>query len=88
MRHDLITLSSALQVFTQADILADLVQSLSREQNALLDFHVALASEKFMGNSVSSFTALLIYERSHAGKWAGYYNGGNIPLDDFIPVLR
>ncbi|GAQ85030.1 hypothetical protein KFL_002180050 [Klebsormidium nitens] len=79
---------AGFKVYTQEDILPEMAVPLSREQSALVDFYIALASEKFMGNSVSSFSALLIYERTRAEKWASWYNGGNIPLDDFIPVLR
>ena len=42
---------------------------LSREEKALVDYYIALNAERFMGNSVSSFSALLLLERQHLGRW-------------------
>jgi hypothetical protein len=39
-----------------------------------------------MGNSVSTFSAVALYQRRYNGQWASYYNTGNIPLSQFIPV--
>jgi hypothetical protein len=47
---------------------------------------VALLARKFVGNSVSTFSALAIHQRRHAGRWASYYNGGNIPVAEFVPM--
>jgi hypothetical protein len=57
-----------------------------REINALIDYEVALAAHRMIGNSVSTFTALAIFQRRHRGQWAAYYNGGNIPLAEFLPM--
>lgn len=38
-----------------------------------VDYHLALRARQFIGNSVSSFSAMLIMERRHAGKFAAYY---------------
>ena len=62
-------------------------QPLMREAQALVEYYLAMRAHKFIGNSVSSFSALLMLERRHHGLWATYYNGGNIPLTDFLPPL-
>jgi len=41
-----------------------------------------------VGNAVSTFSALLIMERAHSGKFAAYYNGGMIPLKQFVPLYQ
>jgi hypothetical protein len=60
---------------------------LPRELRALVEYEVALRSERFLGNSVSTFSALAILQRRHAGRWAGYYNGGDIPLVQVLPLF-
>jgi hypothetical protein len=52
-----------------------------------VDYYLALRCQQFIGNSVSVFSALLIMERWHAGQYATYYNGGNIPLENFVPLF-
>ncbi|PSC70561.1 Glycosyl transferase family 8 [Micractinium conductrix] len=61
---------------------------LSREESALIDFYLGLNAQQFIGNSVSTFSAMLIMERWNAGRYATYYNGGNIPLEVFLPLYR
>jgi len=58
-----------------------------REIGALLEYTLALRAEKFIGNSVSTFSALAILERRADGRWAGYYNDGSIPLATFVPLF-
>ena len=55
---------------------------------ALLDYFLAMRADKFLGNSVSSFAAMLILERRHAGLWSSSYNGGNLPFEPFIPLFK
>eukprot|EP01026_Neomeris_dumetosa_P062154 TRINITY_DN5873_c0_g2_i1.p1 TRINITY_DN5873_c0_g2~~TRINITY_DN5873_c0_g2_i1.p1 ORF type:complete len:655 (+),score=52.51 TRINITY_DN5873_c0_g2_i1:287-1966(+) len=62
--------------------------SLPREVAALVDFFVAMKSDRFIGNSVSSFSALIQLERQFQGKWTSYYNGGNIPMATFLPLYK
>lgn len=38
-----------------------------------VDYHLALRARQFIGNSVSSFSAMLILERRHSGRFAAYY---------------
>lgn len=52
-----------------------------------MGFYLALASHQFVGNSVSLPDALLIMERWRAGRYATYYNGGNIPLEAYMPLF-
>lgn len=42
---------------------------------------------RLLGNSVSTFASLAMLERRHRGLWAGYYNGGNVPLASMLPPL-
>ncbi|GAB4815901.1 hypothetical protein N2152v2_002947 [Parachlorella kessleri] len=60
----------------------------SREQAAMLSYHLGLGAHQFVGNAVSTFSALLIMERAHSGKFAAYYNGGMIPLRQFVPLYQ
>lgn len=64
------------------DILED------REIRALKDYYLALGSQKFIGNSVSTFSALVLLERQFLGKWSSYYNMGNIPLEWYLPFYE
>ena len=57
-----------------------------REEAAHIDYYIAMESDRFVGNSVSSFSALVIMERRKLERWASYYNGGNIPLSGAIPL--
>ncbi|KAL6753995.1 hypothetical protein V8C86DRAFT_404853 [Haematococcus lacustris] len=60
----------------------------SREVRAQVEYEVAQAALRFIGNSVSTFTALAMLERRQRGKWAAYYNGGNIPITSVLPGLH
>ena len=60
--------------------------NLPRELAASVSYFISMKSERFIGNSVSSFSALCILERRIEGRWASYYNGGNIPLAIQIPL--
>eukprot|EP01026_Neomeris_dumetosa_P027887 TRINITY_DN22636_c0_g1_i1.p1 TRINITY_DN22636_c0_g1~~TRINITY_DN22636_c0_g1_i1.p1 ORF type:complete len:549 (+),score=41.53 TRINITY_DN22636_c0_g1_i1:37-1647(+) len=62
--------------------------NLPREIGALVDFYVAMQAEKFIGNSVSSFSALILLERQFQDKWSSYYNSGNIPMSVFLPFYK
>lgn len=61
--------------------------NVTRELGALMEYELALAANRFLGNSVSTFSALIILHRRRDGAWAGYYNGGNIPLVRFFPLF-
>ena len=60
----------------------------TREQLACVDYYIALKSKQFIGNSVSSFSAMLLLERQRQGAWASHYNGGNIPMSLALPLYR
>ncbi|KAJ9509652.1 hypothetical protein QJQ45_011339 [Haematococcus lacustris] len=57
-----------------------------REVDALLEYGMALQAERMLGNSVSTFSALAIMQRRHAGQWATWYNWGTVPMDEFLPM--
>ena len=59
-----------------------------REQVACVDYYIALEADKFVGNSVSSFSAMLLLERQRQDTWNSYYNGGNIPLSAMLPLYH
>ena len=65
-----------------------LMEDFGREQLACVDYYIALESDKFIGNSVSSFSAMLLLERQRQEAWASYYNGGNVPLSVELPLFR
>ncbi|KAL4423954.1 hypothetical protein ABPG75_001255 [Micractinium tetrahymenae] len=73
----------------QGDVFKEVPElaSLGQEEAALVDFYVALRCQQFVGNSVSTSSALLIMERWHTNRFATYYNGGNIPLEAFLPLF-
>ena len=48
---------------------------------------MALGCRAFIGNSVATPTALLIMERWRGNRFATYYNGGNVPLELFLPLF-
>ncbi len=50
-----------------------------------VDYYLGLQAEKFIGNSVSTFTAFIILERQWMGCPAANYNGGSVPLSIFLP---
>jgi len=70
-----------------ADILGHEI-TMPRDVMACVDFSLALLASKFVGNSVSTFSALALLERRHHGRWAIYYNDGNIPLTFPLPILH
>ncbi len=43
---------------------------------------------RHIGNSAATFTALALMERRHRGRWSAHYNGGNVPLAPYLPVLK
>lgn len=59
---------------------------LERELRALVEFEVCRASSFFFGNSVSSFAALLHLRRRLQRQPELHYNGGQIPLENFVPL--
>ena len=66
---------------------ADPLAGLPREARALVEFELVLRADRFLGNSVSTFSALAILQRRRQGRWAGYYNGGDIPLARVLPLF-
>eukprot|EP01025_Chloroclados_australasicus_P028504 TRINITY_DN2823_c1_g1_i10.p2 TRINITY_DN2823_c1_g1~~TRINITY_DN2823_c1_g1_i10.p2 ORF type:complete len:381 (+),score=26.76 TRINITY_DN2823_c1_g1_i10:146-1144(+) len=59
-----------------------------REISAMINYFMALEAKQFVGNSVSSFSAMLIMERRSLGKWASHYNSGDIPMWVFVPLYQ
>jgi hypothetical protein len=74
------------QVLSQPDIFASRAAGLTREEAALVEYYMARNASRFVGNSVSTFSALTLLERRHHRLWASYYNGGNIPLATHVPL--
>ncbi|MEW5310172.1 MAG: hypothetical protein WDW38_001993 [Sanguina aurantia] len=74
-------------VVTLSDVLQTTL-GVPRDQLALIEYELAMRANRFIGNSVSTFSALAILHRRHTGAWAAYYNGGNIPLLQMLPLHR
>eukprot|EP01026_Neomeris_dumetosa_P028301 TRINITY_DN2291_c0_g1_i11.p3 TRINITY_DN2291_c0_g1~~TRINITY_DN2291_c0_g1_i11.p3 ORF type:complete len:222 (-),score=9.13 TRINITY_DN2291_c0_g1_i11:618-1283(-) len=47
-----------------------------------------MESQAFIGNSVSSFSAVLLLERQFSNKWSSYYNSGDIPMSSFLDFYK
>jgi len=60
----------------------------SREIRAMHAYYLGMDSAKYIGNSVSTFSALLLLERQNKSRWSTYYNMGGIPLMDMLPFFR
>jgi len=77
-----------VKTFTFDDF-SSIFPNLGREVRASIDQYISMKyAEKFMGNSISTFSALIIRNRRLEGKWASQYNRGEIPLARFIPGYR
>jgi hypothetical protein len=61
---------------------------LDREIRAMHAYYLGMDSAKYIGNSVSTFSALLLLERQNRNRWSTYYNMGGIPLMDMLPFFR
>lgn len=61
------------------------VARLHREEAALVNYFVGMRAGRTLGNSVSTFSALLMLERRLQGRFAAQYNGGNVPLSGLLP---
>ena len=84
--HELEILKSnvVLRVFDGNDILSKNVPA--REVRAAINVALAVNYfDFFIGNSVSTMSALIIRERRAKRLWAAQYNRGAIPLSEFIP---
>ena len=60
----------------------------SREMRAAIEYFVALRADKFVRNSVSTLSALVMLQRQKLNHWSAQYNRGPIPLSKFIPGYR
>eukprot|EP00798_Chlamydomonas_sp_ICE-L_P015288 gene15288-21372_t len=76
------------KVVTLPSIMGELDGTLKREHRALMDYYIALSAHKFIGNSVSTFSAIAMLERRHHSRWAAYYNTGNVPITAFLRGLH
>jgi len=77
-----------VKTFTFDDF-SSIFPNLGREARASIDQYISMKyAEKFMGNSISTFSALIIRNRRLEGKWASHYNRGEIPLARFVPGYR
>ena len=53
-----------------------------RELSAAVDYTLATRAAEFVGNSVSTFSAFLLFDRQRRGVPCWHYNGGGVPLRD------
>ena len=61
---------------------------LSRDLRAMHAYYLGMDSAKYIGNSVSTVSALILLERRNLNRWSTYYNMGGIPLMDILPFFR
>eukprot|EP01025_Chloroclados_australasicus_P017915 TRINITY_DN191_c0_g1_i1.p1 TRINITY_DN191_c0_g1~~TRINITY_DN191_c0_g1_i1.p1 ORF type:complete len:670 (+),score=70.77 TRINITY_DN191_c0_g1_i1:26-2011(+) len=84
-----LNLNGYKKLYMKEDVTNDVeLLSLPSEMAALVDYFVALEADKFVGNSVSTHSALLLLERQLQSKWASYYNLGTIPMGWFLPMYK
>lgn len=60
----------------------------SREIRAMHAYYLGMISEKYIGNAVSTFSALLLLERQNLSRWSTFYKMGGIPLMDMLPFFH
>jgi hypothetical protein len=58
----------------------------NRELFAAIDYAVCSEADLFIGNSVSTFSAMIELRRMQENRLTFHYNGGNIPLQDYLPI--
>lgn len=82
-------ISQKYRIISKDDILSDLdVQKnlgANRELLAAIDYAVCSKAGLFIGNSVSTFSAMVELTRSQVSQPSFHYNGGNIPLVAYMP---
>lgn len=88
------TLPSRYKLLSKHELAPELATG-TREFLAAVDFAVGERARIFIGNSVSTYSALMLMRRSEAGVSTGalcghkyaadfHYNGGNVPLSDVL----
>lgn len=84
--YNIITKSSFITFDDTGD--TNLEQNLiaNREMFAAIDYAVCAQADLFIGNSVSTFSAMIELRRLQDNKPTFHYNGGNIPLEIYMPV--
>lgn len=64
------------------------VNAANREWYAMIDYEICKRAATFVGNSVSTFSAVLELARLKAHVPAFHYNAGPIPLEKLLPIGR
>lgn len=59
-----------------------------REWFAFIDYEICRGARYFVGNSVSTFSAMIELNRLKNSRAAFHYNTGNIPLELLLPIRR
>lgn len=59
-----------------------------REWFAFIDYEICREARHFIGNSVSTFSAMLELNRLKNNHDTFHYNTGNIPLEEMLPIRR
>jgi GDP-fucose protein O-fucosyltransferase len=54
----------------------------NREMWAAVDYFISMRANVFAGNSVSTFSAMMLTDRTRRGLIAWHYNGGGVPVND------
>ena len=80
------------KLFTKDSLLSSLSLNLTdnlvshRDVFAAIDYIVCSQARLFIGNSVSTFSATIELRRLQFNLPVFHYNGGNIPLQEYLPV--
>lgn len=59
-----------------------------REWFAFIDYEICRGARYFIGNSVSTFSAMIELNRLRNNRTAFHYNTGSIPLEKMLPIRR
>ena len=86
-KYSIVTKSSVIDMDKDFDGINSEVNLLSnREMFAAIDFAVCIEADLFIGNSVSTFSAMIELRRMQENRPSFHYNGGDIPLEGYLPV--
>lgn len=59
-----------------------------REWFAFIDYEICREAQHFIGNSISTFSAMIELNRLKNKRDTFHYNTGNIPLEEMLPIHR